>query len=92
MSHVYSLLVLIISFTTQASASAIIPPPGGQYGVGLTTIKLTDRTRTDVYAPDHGHRNVMVSAFYPAASAEKCNTVLVDYMPPATAAIEDQYY
>ena len=85
------LLISFVSITTTA-ASAIIPKPGGKYGVGLSTMKLTDRTRVDPFASHREYRNVMISTFYPAASANNCSTTHVDYMPPATAAIENEYY
>jgi pimeloyl-ACP methyl ester carboxylesterase len=87
-------LVLVCSFFsfTIANASVIIPKPSGQYGVGLSTMKLTDNTRYDPFAPHHEFRHVMISVLYPAVSANSCSTILVDYMPPTTAAIEDQFY
>ena len=93
MLQICSLGILLVSVSiTTANASAVIPKPGGQYGVGVSTMKLTDRTRIDPFAPHRAYRNVMISVFQPSASAKQCNTVQVNYMQPATAAIVDQYY
>lgn len=87
-----TLLLGFLLFTVTARASAIIPKPSGPYGVSLRTMELTDSQRLDPFSPRTHVRNVMISAFYPGVSANQCSTRFVDYMPPATAAIEDQYY
>jgi pimeloyl-ACP methyl ester carboxylesterase len=87
-----ALLLSLFSLPVTTNASAILPKPSGPYGVSLSTMKLTDNKRVDPFSPHSRSRNVMISAFYPGVSAYKCNTRLVNYMPPATAAIEDQYY
>jgi pimeloyl-ACP methyl ester carboxylesterase len=87
-----TLLLGFLLFTTTARASVIIPKPSGPYGVSLRTMELTDSQRLDPFSPRTHVRNVMISAFYPGVSANQCSTRFVDYMPPATAAIEDQYY
>jgi pimeloyl-ACP methyl ester carboxylesterase len=87
-----ALLLGFLLFAVTTRASAIIPKPSGPYGVSLRTMKLTDSRRLDPYSPCAHLRNVMISAFYPGASVNQCSASFVDYMPPATAAIEDQYY
>ena len=69
-----------------------IPKPNGTYGVNLSTMKLTDPSRLDPFAPTRQTRSVMISVFYPVSSASHCQTILSDYMPPATAAVEDLAY
>lgn len=93
-THISNEILLLLALFALAAANvvAIIPKPQGKYGVSLTTMRLTDKTRIDPFSPDHQLRSVMVSAFYPIASANQGNTAIVDYMPPATAAIEDQFY
>jgi pimeloyl-ACP methyl ester carboxylesterase len=87
-----TLLLGFLLFTTTARASVNIPKPSGPYGVSLRTMELTDSQRLDPFSPRTHVRNVMISAFYPGVLANQCSTMFVDYMPPATAAIEDQYY
>src|SRR5436305_2377386 len=87
-----ALLLGFLLCATTTRASAIIPKPSGPYGVSLRMMKLTDSRRLDPFSPRIHLRNVMISAFYPGASANQCSASFVDYMPPATAAIEDQYY
>ena len=74
------------------AAAATIPPHNGTYGVNLNTVKLTDTSRLDPFAPIPENRSVMISLFYPVAPINCCQVQLVEYMPVATAAIEDQSY
>src|SRR4051794_14328209 len=87
-----ALLLGFLLFTATTRASAIIPKPSGPYGVSLRTMKLTDSRRLDPFSLRTHLRDVMISAFYPSVLVNQCSTRFVDYMPPATAAIEDQYY
>jgi len=72
--------------------AATIPRPGGPYGVSLSTAKLVDTSRRDPFAPDSRKRAVMVSTFVPSGLNETCNSEISPYMPPATAALQDQYF
>lgn len=86
------LSVVVCSFTLAAvEGTVIIPHPNGTYGVGLSIAKLTDKGRIDPYNTKQ-HRSVMLSAFYPVGPLAKCNHDVVDYMPLATAQIQDEYY
>jgi pimeloyl-ACP methyl ester carboxylesterase len=87
-----ALLLGSLLFNVTIRASTVIPKPSGPYGVSLRTMKLTDSRRLDPFSPRAHLRNVMISAFYPGVSAHQCRTIFVDYMPLATAAIEDQHY
>ena len=69
-----------------------IPPPNGTFGVNISTMKLTDTSRFDPFPSTPVHRSVMLSVFYPVASAKSCKVQLAEYMPPTTAAVEDQSY
>jgi pimeloyl-ACP methyl ester carboxylesterase len=88
-----SVLLSLLSWSLLAAvdATAVIPHPTGIYGVCLGTTKLTDTGRMDPYNTKQ-HRNVMLSAFYPIGPLAKCNTKVVDYMPPATARTQDDFY
>ncbi|ORY19304.1 PAF acetylhydrolase family protein [Clohesyomyces aquaticus] len=88
----FPLSILHLLFLSTAYAQIIIPEPKGQYAVGRSTIKLTDSSRKDPYDPNHGPRNVMTSLFYPI-SRNNCPKICPgQYMPPATAALNDQMY
>lgn len=85
--------MLLMSLLHALSAAAVtIPHPNGTYGVDISTIKLTDTSRLDPFAPTLESRSVMTSLFYPAAQINKCQFQLLDYMPPTTAAFEDEAY
>jgi dienelactone hydrolase len=69
-------LTLVLS-ATPASASAsgaepgatpYLPAPTGRHPVGTTSLHLTDTSRLDPWVPT-ANRELMVSLFYPAASA-----------------------
>ncbi|GAA0396556.1 alpha/beta hydrolase [Streptomyces luteireticuli] len=51
---------------TAASERAQLPRPTGPYGIGRTTLHLTDDSRKDPWVPQAGGRAVMVDVFYPA--------------------------
>ena len=73
-------------------AAATISQPSGKFGVSMSSTKLIDTSRTETYAPDAQDRAVMISLFYPSGSAKRCNAQMIPYMPPATAAFQDQLY
>ncbi|GAA1615265.1 alpha/beta hydrolase family protein [Actinoplanes couchii] len=52
-----------------ASSSPVLPAPTGPYPVGVATLHLTDVGRADPWVPASGDRELMVSVWYPAASA-----------------------
>ena len=43
-----------------------LPRPTGPYAVGVEVLHLTDRTRTDPWAPEAGPRELMVTVHHPA--------------------------
>jgi predicted dienelactone hydrolase len=70
--------------TTPATAAAVpalhLPTPTGRQPVGTTSLHLTDTSRPDQWVPSVPYRELMVSAFYPATSA---NGPTRQYMTPA---------
>lgn len=89
--------VTVVAFLALLSSGAravvLLPRPLGPYNVDIITMKLVDLTRLDLFAPSSQPRAVMVSAFYPVSRhCESKSCRFIDYMPPATAAIEDQDY
>ena len=65
----------------------LLPKPNGAFQVGLGTMELIDKSKTQPFAPTVQPRKLMVSLFYPVSSRQK--TSPVNYMPPETAAFED---
>lgn len=43
-----------------------LPEPSGPFPVGVSRLHLTDTTRIDPWVPASGHRELMVSVWYPA--------------------------
>lgn len=84
-------LLLCYLFFGIIDATAIIPQANGTYGVGLSIAKLTDEERVDPYNPKQ-HRSVIISAFYPVAAFAECKLNVVEYMPPKTAQVQDDFY
>lgn len=83
-------LFLLTLYVSTSQSKVLLPKPSGRYDVGLQTAKLLDKTREDPFAPSQRPRALMVSFFYPAGrDSALC---LADYMPPATAAFEDQRF
>jgi len=87
---VANLFTLILHFSVGSTST--IPNPDGPYGVSVSTAKLVDNSRRDPFAPDSRKRAVMVSMFYPSGHVEDCKTEVVSYMPPASAALQDQLF
>ncbi|MGW1076911.1 alpha/beta hydrolase family protein [Streptomyces sp. NPDC002537] len=73
----------LLSALTPAHAEPrqTIPAPTGPYAVGTTTRHLVDPTREDPWKP--GHREVMVSLFYP--TTDKGNGRTAPHMDPDSA-------
>ncbi|MER6914815.1 alpha/beta hydrolase [Streptomyces sp. NPDC000594] len=46
--------------------SVVLPRPTGPHAVGVSTLQLTDRTRTDPWLPQSGARRLLVSVHHPA--------------------------
>ncbi|KNB50694.1 alpha/beta hydrolase family protein [Streptomyces caatingaensis] len=51
---------------TAAAEHAELPHSTGPYGVGRSTLQLTDHSRKDPWVPEAGDRRLMVDVFYPA--------------------------
>lgn len=52
-----------------ASTTPHLPRPTGSQPVGVTSLSLVDTSRPDPWVPSVPYRELMVSVFYPAASA-----------------------
>ncbi|GAA1927702.1 lipase [Streptomyces durmitorensis] len=52
--------------STTSEAALSLPRPSGPYGIGRDTLHLVDEKRGDPWVPSAGHRELMVSVFYPA--------------------------
>ncbi|VTT59516.1 unnamed protein product [Fusarium fujikuroi] len=77
----FSLLFLSL---VGAGNAILFPKPSGPYGTALRIQGMTDKSRIDPYDPKKGHRQVLISIFWPVDSAS-CSNKVVPYMPPATA-------
>ncbi|KAH6637867.1 Alpha/Beta hydrolase protein [Boeremia exigua] len=74
-----------------AVSSSVVPIIGPhRFDVGISTAALTDTGRVDPFAKDGGPRRIMVSTFAPVANCR--NKKVEAYMPPATAAFEDEKF
>ncbi|KAH8723462.1 PAF acetylhydrolase family protein [Phaeosphaeriaceae sp. PMI808] len=61
-----------------------------RYDVAINSALLTDSDRVDTFANDGRARSVMVSSYGPVASCQ--NKQVEPYMPPKTAASQDEKY
>jgi dienelactone hydrolase len=67
---VVTAVVIALSASPAAADSALqVPAPTGHRSVGVSTLYLKDTSRRDPWAPSVNFRELMVSLFYPAASA-----------------------
>jgi dienelactone hydrolase len=69
------------------SATIALPALPGRYQVGTVTQELIDPTRLDPFAPVKQNRALMVQLWYPATQVR--DAPYAPYMPPATAAYEE---
>ncbi|MGW5718408.1 alpha/beta hydrolase family protein [Amycolatopsis sp. NPDC003865] len=74
-------LALTLSASPAASAATAphLPRPTGHEPVGVSSLSVVDRSRPDPWVPAVPYRELMVSLFYPAASA---NGTTKQYMTP----------
>lgn len=75
---------LTVALSTAPTASAdtpvpYLPEPTGRQPVGVTSLYLKDTSRPDTWVPSVPYRELMVSVFYPATSA---NGPTKQYMTP----------
>ncbi|MEH1123203.1 alpha/beta hydrolase family protein [Micromonospora sp. CPCC 206061] len=63
-----------VAVTVPASDSAVaatrpvaLPAPSGPFPVGMSRLHMIDASRTDPWVPPAGHRELMVSVWYPAS-------------------------
>jgi pimeloyl-ACP methyl ester carboxylesterase len=84
----FAALALWPSLIHCASVLPVVGSP--RFDVAITTSMLTDTDRLDPYAKDGRARSIMISSFNPVT---KCHhKTQQPYMPPATAAFEDEKY
>ena len=62
-----------------ADTAPYLPAPTGRWPVGVSSLDLKDTSRTDPWVPSVKYRELMVSLFYPATSA---NGPKKQYMTP----------
>src|SRR3954447_2739381 len=72
---VVAALAMALSGTSVASAAEptqtpYLPRPTGAAAVGTTSLYLKDTSRADPWVPSVPYRELMVSLFYPTASAQ----------------------
>ncbi|KAF2683205.1 alpha/beta-hydrolase [Lentithecium fluviatile CBS 122367] len=65
-----------------------LPQGTGRYSISLTNQEWTDPTRPDPFNQSHPRR-IMTSRFDPVPPSQ-CHSKQVPYMPPTTAAVEDE--
>ncbi|KAJ8111759.1 hypothetical protein OPT61_g5722 [Boeremia exigua] len=72
-------------------SSNVVPIIGPHhYDVAISAAALTDTGRIDPFAKEGGPRKIMISTFTPVANCRQKR--LESYMPPATAAFEDDKF
>lgn len=77
-----ALTLAVTASPAAAGTSPHLPAPTGRHPVGTTSFHLTDTSRLDPWVPER-QRELMVSLFYPAASARG---PVKQYMTPAESA------
>ncbi|KAI5857394.1 hypothetical protein GGS23DRAFT_616753 [Durotheca rogersii] len=85
------LLLILLSAISALGARVLLPELTGPYGVGLRNIELVDDGRPDPFSPSGAPRDLMVTLFYPTASASSSsfNFPLAPQFSPATASHVD---
>ncbi|HEX6360851.1 Tat pathway signal protein [Actinophytocola sp.] len=70
-----------------AAVRVSLPAPSGPHQIGTVSLHLVDRSRPDPWVRSQPYRELMVSAWYPAASTRGHR--LAPYMAPEAAALFD---
>ncbi|KAJ4984283.1 PAF acetylhydrolase [Stagonosporopsis vannaccii] len=84
-------LSFLALFALPAVSSNIFPIIGPHhFDVTISTAALTDANRLNPFVKDGSSRRIMVSTFAPVANCR--HKTREAYMPPATAAFEDEQY
>ena len=92
-ANALNLLSFCFLFTPIRSQGVLLPSTTGRYDVGISMMKMVDRNRQDPFAPIAGPRAVMTSMYFPVNKGHDCEPKrLMPYMPPKTAAFEDQMF
>ncbi|WP_370967373.1 alpha/beta hydrolase family protein [Amycolatopsis sp. cg9] len=74
-----ALTLTLSAAPASASTTPYLPRPTGHEPVGVSTLSVVDRSRPDPWVPSVPYRELMVSLFYPATSA---NGPTKQYMTP----------
>ncbi|MEU4247096.1 alpha/beta hydrolase [Amycolatopsis sp. NPDC026612] len=74
-----ALTLTLSASPASAATTPYLPAPTGHQPVGVTTLSLKDTSRPDPWVPTVPYRELMVSVFYPATSA---NGPKKQYMTP----------
>lgn len=74
-----ALTLTLSAAPASAATTPYLPAPTGHSPVGVTTLSLKDTSRPDPWVPSVPYRELMVSVFYPATSA---NGPKKPYMTP----------
>jgi hypothetical protein len=82
-------ILLALAAATHA-AKVFLPSVTGPYSVGAYDLALTDKERTDPFAPSPTPRSVVVSLFYPTSKTS--GYPISPYMGPLTAAFYEKEY
>jgi hypothetical protein len=88
-------LLSLVTSVTPANTTAspiIIPAPSGPYGTELKIQVMVDTSRPDPFNSSENYRRVLTSVFTPVPKSDCSQTCEAQYMPPATAAAEDQAF
>ena len=85
---IYALAIFLGCAATFAQETIVLPRGTGPYSTSLVNEEWVDSTRVDPFNTSHVRR-IMVSKFDPVPSSN-CRFEKVTYMPPVTAALEDE--
>ncbi|KAJ4377670.1 hypothetical protein N0V83_000498 [Neocucurbitaria cava] len=83
-----ALQVLTLTSTVSTTQLPVVGP--GHFEVTFTEFSLTDTNRLDPFAKDGRPRSIMASAYSPSPACQ--NKRQAPYMPPATAAFQDDKF
>ena len=82
-----SIAFALLFSTASSYASFLIPRPKGSFGTNVAVTALTDTSQLDPFAPKPENRSVVISAFYPVTSVNRCEWTHIPAYPKKTAAI-----
>lgn len=90
LSKLLSLSGLVL-LTLPTASTTLLPIAGPHhFDVAISSASLTDTGRLDPFAKDGSPRKIMISVFAPVSTCK--NKYLQPYMPPATAALQNDKF